>query len=98
MTSGRQIARKMARNCTFAFSLPQIEGRITVPSPAVTAPRSPMTSSSRPMMMNATHIEHRPTATSETSTPDTSSLSAVVSRKLPSVVVCFQRRARRPSK
>ncbi len=50
------------------------------------------------MMMKATHIEARPTATRAISTPETSSLSAVVSRKLPSVVVCFQRLARRPSK
>ena len=42
-----------------------------------------MTSSSRPMMMKATHAEHARPATSAISTPDTSSLSAVVSRKLP---------------
>jgi len=39
----------------------------------------------------------RSTATSATTTPVTSSLSAVVSRNEPSVVVRFQRRARRPS-
>ena len=48
-------------------------------------------------MMNATQADARPVCTSAISTPDTSSLSAVVSRKFPSVVVCFQRRASRPS-
>ena len=50
------------------------------------------------MMMKATQIEACPTSTSAISTPDTSSLSAVVSRKFPRAEVCFQRRARRPSK
>ena len=49
-------------------------------------------------MMNAIQAEARPTATSAISTPETSSLSAVVSRKVPRAVVCFQRRASRPSK
>ena len=53
---------------------------------------------SRPMMMNAIHADARPTETRAMSTPDTSSLSAVVSRNVPSVVVCFHRRANRPSK
>ena len=38
---------------------PDRRGATTVPSAAVTAPRSPMISSSRPMMMNATQIEAR---------------------------------------
>ncbi len=50
------------------------------------------------MMMNAAHAEARPACTRATSTPETRSLSAVVSRKLPSEVVCFHRRASRPSK
>ncbi len=49
-------------------------------------------------MMNAIHADARPTETRATRTPDTSSLSAVVSRNVPRVVVCFHRRASRPSK
>ena len=49
------------------------------------------------MMMSATQGEARPTDTSPTSAVVTSSLSAVVSRKDPSLVVTFQARARRPS-
>ena len=69
-----------------------------MPSDADTAPRSPMISSSRPTITKAIHADTRPTSTRASSTPDTSSLSAAVSRKLPSVEVCFHRRARRPSK
>ena len=50
------------------------------------------------MMMNAIHADARSTDTNATSTPETSSLSAVVSRNVPRIVVCFQRLARRPSK
>jgi hypothetical protein len=46
------------------------------------------------MMMIATHAEARSTSTSAISAPDTSSLSAVVSRNEPSVVVSAHRRAR----
>ena len=95
---GRQIASRIAANWTFALSLPQIEGLSTVPSAAVTAPRRPRINSSRPTITNASHADARPVATSEIKTPDTRSLSAVVSRKLPSVVAFFQRRARRPSR
>ena len=52
---------------------------------------------SRAMMISATHGDARWTATSPTSAVVTSSLSAVVSRNEPSVVVTFQRRASRPS-
>ena len=69
-----------------------------MPSEAETAPRSPMISSSRPTITKAIHAETRSTATSASSTPETSSLSAAVSRKLPNVEVCFHRRASRPSK
>ena len=49
-------------------------------------------------MITATiQVETRPTSSSAISTPDTSSLSAVVSRKEPSLLVTPQRRARRPS-
>ena len=66
---------------------------MTVP-PAATTPRRPSTISSRPMMISATHGDARSTATSAISTPVTSSLSAVVSRNEPSLVVTSQRRAR----
>ena len=46
------------------------------------------------MMIVAIQGETRSTATSAMRTPVTSSLSAVVSRNDPSVVVTFQRRAR----
>ena len=84
-------------NWTFAFSFPASEGAKTVPS-AATTPRSPRITSSRPMMIIAIHAEARSTATSATSAPETRSLSAVVSRKEPSVVVTSQRRARKPSR
>ena len=48
-------------------------------------------------MMATIHGETRPSPSSAISTPETSSLSAVVSRNDPSLVVTFQRRARRPS-
>jgi hypothetical protein len=38
------------------------------------------------MITNATHGDARPTETNASNTPETSSLSAVVSRKFPSVV------------
>jgi hypothetical protein len=66
---------------------------MTAPS-AATTPRRPMIVSSRAMMIVAIHGDTRSTATSAMSTPVTSSLSAVVSRNEPSVVVTFQRRAR----
>ena len=87
------MASRIAKNCTFVLILPQIEGAMTRPS-AATTPRRPMITSSRPMMIVAIQGETRSTATSATSTPVTSSLSAVVSRNDPSVVVTFQRRAR----
>src|SRR5581483_9297379 len=93
----RKIAMRIAKNCTFVFALPHTEGRITVPSTATT-PRSPMISSSRATMIVAIHGEARPAPTSATSTPETRSLSAVVSRKLPSVVAARHRRARNPSR
>ena len=89
----RMIASRIATNWTFVLSLPQIEGANTVPS-AATTPRRPRISNSRPMMITAIHGEARPTSTSAISAPATSSLSAVVSRKEPKVVVCAQRRAR----
>ena len=46
------------------------------------------------MMMVAIQADARPTDTSATSVPDVSSLSAVVSRNDPSVLVSCQRRAR----
>jgi hypothetical protein len=49
-------------------------------------------------MRNAIHTDARSTATKATSAPETSSLSAVVSRKLPRVEALAQRRARNPSK
>ena len=87
------MARKIATNWAFVLSFPQIEGGKTVPS-AATTPRRPRISSSRPMMMAAIHGDARLTSTSAISTPVTSSLSAVVSRKEPSFVVTAQRRAR----
>jgi hypothetical protein len=93
---GRRIASRIAMNWIVVLSLPQIEGVITAPSTA-TAPRSPRITSSRPTTIAAIHGDTRSLPTSATSTPVTSSLSAVVSRNEPSVVVIPQRRASRPS-
>ena len=83
---GRRIARKIARNCTLALALPQTEGRTRSPVDA-TAPLSPMIMISRPMMISAIHGDTRPTTRSPTRAPETNSLSAVVSRKLPNTLV-----------
>ena len=89
----RTIARKIATNWTFVLSFPQIDGGKTVPS-AATTPRSPRINSSRPTMIAAIQAEARSTSTSAISAPVTSSLSAVVSRNEPSLVVTAHRRAR----
>ncbi|MDP8958855.1 MAG: hypothetical protein M3N51_06570 [Actinomycetota bacterium] len=57
-------------------------------------PRNAMTTISRATMMKVTQGDARPTATRASNAPVTSSLSAVVSRKLPSTVVMRKRRAR----
>ncbi len=62
-----------------------------------TTARRPSRVNSRPMMIIAIHGDARWTLTRATRTPETSSLSAVVSRNEPSFVVTFQRRASRPS-
>src|SRR4051812_34639381 len=87
----------MARNWTAVLVLPSSEGCMTWP-PAAIAPRRPMITSSRPTMSTTIHAEARPTWTSAISTPETSSLSAVVSRNEPSVVVTAQRRGRASSR
>ena len=65
--------------------------------PASTAARRPRIVNSRVMITSATHGDARWTDTSATSAVATSSLSAVVSRNEPSLVVTPQRRASRPS-
>src|SRR3954463_11986261 len=92
----RRMASAMARNWIVVLSLPSMLGAITAPSEAIT-PRSPMRTSSRPMISATIHGETRLTPSSAISTRETSSLSAVVSRKEPSLLVTFQRRASRPS-
>src|SRR4051812_29741740 len=90
------MASAMARNWIVVLSLPSMLGAITSPSEAIT-PRRPISTSSRPMISATIHGEARFTPSSAISTPETSSLSAVVSRNEPSLLVTFQRRASRPS-
>src|SRR5919206_1110427 len=94
---GRRMASRMATNWTVVLSLPHIDGCMTAPSAATTA-RRPRMMSSRPTMIAAIQLDTRSAPTSAMSTPETSSLSAVVSRNEPSVVVISQRRASQPSR
>ena len=66
------------------------------PSMAAT-PRRPEMAISRAMMTKPAQAQARPTATRAKRAPATSSLSAMVSRKAPSVLVMCHRRARKPS-
>src|SRR4051794_23038723 len=86
----------MARNWMVVLSLPRNDGAITSPSEAIT-PRRPISTSSRPTITATIHADARSTPSRAMSTPDTNSLSAVVSRNEPKRVVTFQRRASRPS-
>ena len=90
------MASAIATNCTVVLILPSIDGSMTSPADGDRAAQA-QDHDSRATMISAIHGEARPTATSAISTPETSSLSAVVSRNEPSVVVTPQRRARRPS-
>src|SRR4051812_45847561 len=90
------MASAMARNWIVVLSLPSMLGAITSPSEAIT-PRRPISTSSRPMISATIHGDTRLTPSSAISTPETSSLSAVVSRNEPSLLVTFQRRASPPS-
>ena len=75
------------------FHLPTVPAGMVRPS-SLAMPRSPVMANSRARMMKVIHAGARLSSTSEISAPATSSLSASGSRSLPSVVTCFQRRAR----
>ena len=83
----------MARYCTLAFTFPQIDGGTSTPSMAA-MPRRPEMAISRPMITKAAQAQARPASTRTSNDPATSSLSAMVSRNPPRMVVIFQRRAR----
>ena len=92
-TSKRTIASRMATNWTFAFSLPQIEGAKHGPvggddaAQAEDEELAPDDDDGHPRR-GTTDLDERDQG------PRTRSLSAVVSRNEPSVVVTRQRRAR----
>src|SRR3990172_10641884 len=93
----RSSARKIARYCVLAFAFPHHEAGTLTPSMAAT-PRRPETAISRPTITKAAQAQARSTATSPKRAPDTSSLSAIESRKAPRAVVCRQRRGGEPSR
>ena len=78
---------------TLNLSLPQMLAEMTTLEAAAMA-RRPSTATSRAITTKATQTLTRSTAIRPSRAPTTSSLSAVVSRKFPSMVVCCQRRAR----
>src|SRR5919204_170521 len=78
------------------FHLASREAGTTTPWPADTA-RSPVTASSRPMITTTTHAAILSMVSSETRAAATSSLSAIGSSSVPSVVTSLRRRASTPS-
>src|SRR5262245_7039432 len=78
------------------FHLARREAGTMTPTDAATA-RRPVTASSRPTITTTIHAWILSIASSETSAAATSSLSAIGSSSVPSVVTWFRRRASMPS-
>src|SRR5439155_681329 len=78
------------------FHFARREARTITPTEAATA-RSPVTASSRPTIATTIQASILEIASSETSAAATSSLSAIGSRSVPSVVTWLRRRATTPS-
>ena len=78
------------------FVFPRSLALIVYPS-AAAIPRNPVTANSLAMIRIAIHPGIIRTCTSEINAAEISSLSAIGSSNVPTVVTCFQRRARYPS-
>ena len=90
---GASISTRIAITCAAILSLPSSEAGMVRPRVCAT-PRSPVTASSRPMMMATIQAGAASSCTSETSAAVMSSLSAIGSSNCPSIVICWRRRAR----
>jgi hypothetical protein len=88
---------RMATTCATIFALPSEEARISTPRPAATL-RSPVTASSRASTIITAHAGTSPISTRERNAAAVSSLSARGSRRIPSLVTSFRRRAKKPSR
>ncbi len=83
----------IATSCSAVLIFPLSLAEITIPCAAAML-RSPLTARSRPMVTTTTQAGARDSATMNTSTAVTSSLSASGSRNLPSVLTSPRVRAR----
>src|SRR5437867_4764123 len=90
------ISMVMATYWLTVFHLASRDAGTTTPTDAATA-RRPVTASSRPTITTTIHAWILSIASSETSAAATSSLSAIGSSRVPSVVTWFRRRASMPS-
>src|SRR3989441_2373761 len=90
------ISMVMATYWLTVFHLASRDAGTTTPTDAATA-RRPVTASSRPTITTTIHAWILSIASSDTSAAATSSLSAIGSSRVPSVVTWFRRRASMPS-
>ena len=81
-----RISSDTAAICVNIFALPQPEAGITIPRPDAIE-RRPETANSRPMTTTTIHAGARPSSTSEMKAAEISSLSAIGSSSVPSVVI-----------
>ena len=83
----------MATTCATIFPLPRPEAGMRWPQPAATL-RRPVTASSRPRMIITIQAGALSISTSERKAAAVSSLSAMGSSRMPSLVTWFRRRAK----
>ena len=88
-----RITAQPAATCKIIFTLPSGDAGMMRPSTDAIS-RRPMTINSRPMMMTTIQACIRPISTSEMNAAEIRSLSAMGSRRIPSVVISLRLRAR----